>query len=184
MGKKYIIELEETPFIQHFKNGAWETIYRVKGFNNLVFDWNGLQMLTPYTEPDLEQVRKETYEKGFDAGRMLNKGKYEKGINDAWEAARTLWNTVKRKEIFGYTVFSTALMALTGQEAIEKIRQYEQEKEEKQHTWIFSEVNEPSVDTTMICSKCGYTITIKPGDTQALNFCPKCGDNKNMGDNK
>ena len=65
--------------------------------------------LTPYTEPDMEQVRKE-----------------------AWEAARTLWNTPKRKEIFGYTSFNTALMTLTAQEVIEKIRAYEQAQEKIQ----------------------------------------------------
>jgi len=68
MGKKYIIELEEVPFIQHFKNGAWETIYRVKGFNSLVFDWNGLNMLTPYTEPDLDKVKADAYNDGYDVG--------------------------------------------------------------------------------------------------------------------
>jgi len=65
--------------------------------------------LTPYTAPDLEQVRKE-----------------------AWEAARTLWNTPKRKEIFGYTSFNTAIMTLTAQEVIEKIRAYEQAQKEIQ----------------------------------------------------
>lgn len=64
MGKKYIIELEEAPFIQHFDIGIDETIYRVKGFNSLVFDWNGLQMLTPYTETDMGEVREEAYEQG------------------------------------------------------------------------------------------------------------------------
>jgi len=56
---------------------------------------------------------------------------YEAGLNDAWEAARTLWNTPNRKEIFGHTTFNTVLTTLTAQEAIEKIRQYEQEQEEQ-----------------------------------------------------
>lgn len=82
----------------------------------------GIDNLTPYIEPDLKQVRKEAYEEGRKVG-------IKDGMCEAWEAARTLWNTAKRKEIFGYTVFSTALMTLTGQEAIEKIRQYEHGKE-------------------------------------------------------
>ena len=60
MGKKYIIELEDKPF---FKNGDF--LYRVKGFNSLVFDMTGIGMLTPYTEPDLEKVRKEAYDKAY-----------------------------------------------------------------------------------------------------------------------
>ena len=61
MGKKYIIELEEKPF--HKDNGDF--LYRVKGFNSLVFDMNGIQKLTPCTEPDLDAIRKEAYEDGF-----------------------------------------------------------------------------------------------------------------------
>ena len=69
-----------------------------------------------------------------------------------------------------------ALFKNTPQHLIDSIRQYEESKEK--HTWICSEVNEPSVDTTLICSECGYAIKIKPHETPALNFCPKCGDCK------
>lgn len=108
MGKKYIIEIEEEPLVRKSALHGETAVWRANGFNSLVFDNNGLDKLTPYTESDTESIRKE-----------------------AWEAARTLWNTPKRKEIFGYTSFNTALMTLTAQETIEKIRQYEQEKEEE-----------------------------------------------------
>ena len=140
MGKKYIIELEETPFIQHFKNGAWETIYRVKGFNSLVFDWNGLQILTPYTEPDLEQVRKEAYDKCMDEAEMsaykLYSPKideaYQRGLSDAWEAARKIANIPygEEEKVIGSDGW-TFIINHTASEAIEKIRQYEQKKEEQ-----------------------------------------------------
>lgn len=42
MGKKYVIELEDEPIT----NGLW----RVKGFNYLVFDQNGLDKLTPFND--------------------------------------------------------------------------------------------------------------------------------------
>lgn len=42
MGKKYVIELEDEPIT----NGLW----KVKGFNSLVFDKNGLDKLTPFNE--------------------------------------------------------------------------------------------------------------------------------------
>jgi len=115
MGKKYIVEI-----------GRLERLYKAsisaKGMPNMT--WLSPEVdLTPYTEPDLEQVRKEAYKEGREAG--IKDGKCE-----AWEAARTLWNTPNRKEIFGYTTFNTVLTTLTAQETIEKIRQYEQEKED------------------------------------------------------
>lgn len=95
MGTKYIIEVEDKPFELLSEDGfTSEKLFRVKGFNSLVFDWNGLNMLTPYTEPDLEQVRKEAnkigYEKGYrdgvnrigDAEDKIRKEAYEQGRKD------------------------------------------------------------------------------------------------------
>ena len=48
MGKKYIIELCEKPM----KNENGNDIWRVKGFNALVFDQNGLDKLEEYKEPE------------------------------------------------------------------------------------------------------------------------------------
>lgn len=42
MGKKYVIELEDEPI----NNGLW----KVKGFNHLFFDQNGLDRLTPFND--------------------------------------------------------------------------------------------------------------------------------------
>ena len=79
------------------------------------------------------------YENGFIAGHLkaeksgqsFYEDGYRCGLNDAWNAARTLWNTPNRKEIFGHTTFNTVLTTLTAQETIEKIRQYDHEKEER-----------------------------------------------------
>lgn len=100
MKKKYIIELEDKPF--HKGNGDF--LYRVKGFNSLVFDMAGISKLTPYTEPDLEQIRKEAYQRGYcDAlekhceiceEKHDAEEAYQQGLNDAWEAAR--WNALCR----------------------------------------------------------------------------------------
>lgn len=56
MGDKYIIELEDKPF--HKEDGDF--LYRVKGFNSLVFDTTGIGKLTPYTEPVLEKMKNES----------------------------------------------------------------------------------------------------------------------------
>ena len=50
MGKKYIIELCDKPM----KNENGNDIWRVKGFNTLVFDQNGLDKLEEYKEPEKE----------------------------------------------------------------------------------------------------------------------------------
>ena len=73
--------------------------------------------LTPYTEPDMEQVRKEAY---------------QKGLSDAWETARKIANIPygEEEKVIGSDGW-TFIVNHTASEAIEKIRQYEQEKEEQ-----------------------------------------------------
>ena len=114
--------------------------------------------LMPYTEPDLEQIRKEAYEKGrkdvetqfcsYDACKNRQE-EYQRGLADAWETARTLWNTPNRKEIFGNTTFNTVLTTLTAQEAIEKIRQYEQEKDRQARIEFNGEEIKDVLNTTV-----------------------------------
>ena len=62
---KYIIEIENEPFGRNddpfFPHGMDE-LYRAKGFKSLVFDLNGLDKLTPYTEPDREAIENEVWE--------------------------------------------------------------------------------------------------------------------------
>lgn len=61
---KYIIEIENEPFgrnddpvIPH----GMDELYRAKGFKSLVFDKNGLDKLTPYTEPDRKVIEDEVW---------------------------------------------------------------------------------------------------------------------------
>lgn len=128
MGKKYIIELEDKPF--HKEDGDF--LYRVKGFNSLVFDMTGISKLTLYTAPDLGQVRKEAYkigyEKGYDAGHNVG---YQQGLSDAWEVVKKLaqMDTDTSESITGYFGLHNIMHNLTASEAIEKIRQYEQEQQ-------------------------------------------------------
>jgi len=73
MGKKYLLEIEEN------KDGN--------------FAWSNF---APYTEPDMEQVRKEAYDKGYDDAtaeigsdeQAIAEKAYQKGLSDAWECAR------------------------------------------------------------------------------------------------
>ena len=56
MGKKYIIELEDKPFLNCDNSSE---VWRVKGFNALFFDQNGIERLTPYDEYNVCNTKKE-----------------------------------------------------------------------------------------------------------------------------
>ena len=111
---KYIIELpENTHWIQWIMEGTKD--------HHPYMDFKQVEDLTPYTEPDMEQVRKEAY---------------EQGLSDAWEAARKVTQVRKYggygdclEEVFGRHRVSWDVFDYSASEAIEKIRQYEQEKE-------------------------------------------------------
>lgn len=100
--------------------------------------------LMPYTEPDLEQVRKEAYEDGYKTAKVqcniqaekdlreVGERHYQKGLSDAWAAARTIvkmsWED--KNKIFGKMLLhSNVFLDYTADEAIEKIREYEQDQE-------------------------------------------------------
>ena len=114
MGKKYIAEI-----------GRLERLYKAyineNGKPNLT--WLSPEVdLTPYTEPDLEQVRKEAYDKGYDDAKGGYENGFENGMIVAWDVARKIQDTGGNLQ---WWIHNT-----TASEAIEKIRQYEQEQEE------------------------------------------------------
>lgn len=142
MENKYIITLEEIPFERfHSYNVPSERLYRVQGFNSLVFDGNGLSKLTPYTEPDTN----EAYQRGVEDGaksvenwnaqekKLRMDEAYQKGLSDAWDAARKIESLSARefdKAFAGYDDCFKVFENYTPQEAIEKIKQCGQKQEE------------------------------------------------------
>lgn len=137
MGKKYIIELNDD-CTSEFKGIM---VFGLTQEKQISVELIPEESLRPYTEPDLEQVRKEAYEKGVQDTKQhwadtprtcAYKLGYENGINDAWEAARkiALMDTETSENVTGYFGLFRIMDNLTASEAIEKIRQYEQEKEE------------------------------------------------------
>ena len=139
MENKYIITLEEIPFERfHSYNVPSERLYRVQGFNSLVFDGNGLSKLTPYTEPNLEAIRDEAYEKGVqdtkqhwvDAPRSCAyRLGYENGLNDAWKVARKIVHLQWDGAWAGVDEVEKWFDTYTASEAIEGIKAYEQEQQ-------------------------------------------------------
>lgn len=93
--------------------------------------------LQPYTEPDMEQVRKEAYDKGYDDAKGGYENGFENGMIVAWEAARKIIHMPEGDllNIFTecYSAVCTALQVLLkydASEAIEKLKAYEQEQNE------------------------------------------------------
>jgi hypothetical protein len=127
MGKKYIVELESGTHI--FILGP-EGITHI-GEPDVVYNTvDGMQIgdavinAIPYTEPDLEQVKKEAYDKGYDDAaeeigsdeQAIADKAYKNGLSDAWEAARKValsgekggLPTSEYCEIFGHGVHFSA----------------------------------------------------------------------------
>ena len=92
VGDKFIIEIAEVyenelSGIDVFEAATSEPLYRIKGFNSLVFDKNGLDKIEKI-KPTLTVPYSEAY---------------EKGMNDTWDIARELCKTgySECNEIFG-----------------------------------------------------------------------------------
>ena len=125
MGKKYIIELpENTHWIQWLMEGTED--------HHPYMDFKSVEDLAPYTEPDIEQVRKEAYDQGYYIGyrRYLNKS-YEDGIKGSWDAARKIICEMDDEDlmkIFGGDNLDY-IFALSPTTVIKKLKAYEQEQE-------------------------------------------------------
>ena len=161
--KKYIIELpENTHGIQWIMESTKD--------HHPYMDFKQVEDLTPYTEDSAyahgfteaeskyreirDELEKQAYQRGYkeaydtayaDAEEIYESGKramYQKGLKDAWECARKICDMkwTKRNEVFGIDVYAD-IIALPVSECIEKIRQYEQEKEEQ--IQVGDEVNAP-----------------------------------------
>ena len=144
MKKKYIIEIDDDRNIIRNCGKTMLAVSIVIGKTAGSIN-TGIE-LTPYTEPDLEKVRKEAFDDGYKEGMQLSiddaklKEEYQRGLADSWEAAQKIgcgtaqggFSPEMMQNIFGTSCFSSNVFhGLTASEAIEKIRQYEQEKEFK-----------------------------------------------------
>lgn len=102
------------------------------------------------------------YENGFVAGHLkaeksgqsFYEDGYQRGLNDAWDTVRKIrgmtWN--EQKEVFG-TDYFTDIIALPASECIEKIRQYEQEKDRQARIeYNFDEIKDVLETTVKECN--------------------------------
>ena len=82
MGKKYVIELEDDPFVCF---GNQDRLWRAKGFNSLVFDENGLKKLKPY--------------KGVSSTKYAEDMEWMQEVT--WNLARDIFNYWNEEDING-----------------------------------------------------------------------------------
>lgn len=125
--KKYIIEIPD--------NTAWLQWVKVSDKDGHVcFDFKDPEDLTPYTEPDTEQVREEAFKNGYDAAckdidvKSKINAAYRKGLEVAWDAARKIVHLQWDGAWAGVDEVEKWFDTYTASEAIEKIRQHEQEQ--------------------------------------------------------
>ena len=151
--RKYIIEIEGEPFVKLSALFGKEGLYRAKGFKSLVFDQVGLGKLTPLdkeleeaylqgkhdAEQDLARAaHKEAYQNGYDEAKRIYQNPnaesdYQRGLDDAWEAARKICNEPEDGglpagavvELFGR---NGPILGCSAQNAINKIKAYEEQQ--------------------------------------------------------
>ena len=124
MEKKYIIELPEKYILEGDNGSKYLQIPVADSNRELII--RSTMPLTPYTEPDTEAIEKEAY---------------QRGLNDAWEAAKKnylpedhggLLGYKTRMKVFGTDNIGWIFNNLSASEAIEKIRAYEEKKKAEQ----------------------------------------------------
>ena len=85
VGDKFIIEIGEiyAPKDSNSNSPSFN-LYRIEGFNSLVFDDFGIQKLLPYDAETIDEIRSKAYEHGrYDATILCeeeSKAAYEKGL--------------------------------------------------------------------------------------------------------
>jgi len=208
MGKKYIVNPPENP------KYILEICVDAKGEVKVYGD--KIENFTPYTEPDLDAIRKEEYYKGFQAGsantslvitdntirerieeayqRGYDDAKhecqdcqkimmdaeqervdkvYQRGLNNAWDAARKIakLDTDEQKRLFGCFGIYFVAHEYSASECIEKIRQYEQEKEEQ------IQVGDEVIPCYTITDPNSAIVTRKWKDNEGQDFVDTIGSN-------
>ena len=128
MEKKYIIKLEENEI-------AYKTV------NSNGCPMIGLLHPAPYTEPDLEQVRKEAYERGAEDMRKALRLLID--CDDDCLTIHDIFHTFREGS------YHAVVRKHPAMEIIEKIRQYEQRQGEQDGL-------RQNIQT--IVDQCGYTL--------------------------
>lgn len=140
MLKKYVVELNDEN-VTLAKDG-YNWLRMPISVEDKTVDIETTIQLLPYIVPDLEKVRKEAYDKGYDDCRdELNLGEikndafgdgYKCGLSDLWEAVRKIMNPFQKykEEVFDGRTAECIFDVFTPSKVIAKIKAWEEEKQE------------------------------------------------------
>jgi hypothetical protein len=132
---------------------------------------------------------KKIYQKGYEDGaRCQDEVQYQKGLDDAWAAARKLthpryggYRDDEMKKIFGFIESDLILMKMSASEAVEKIRAYEEKQKQEGRSGYVSFVGdkqqEQGVKTVFPDNPCDLCRFNPPGsgDGKPCTMCPAEG---------
>ena len=164
---KYIIEIEDEPFVRLSALFGEEGLYRAKGFNSLVFDQFGLDKLTPLDKA-LSSELGEAYHKGFEVGQHeATTLEYQQGLDDAWNAARKICNEPEDGglpasavvELFGR---NGSILGCSAQNAINKLKAYEEQQKADE-----IKVGDEVMSNNAISDHTGVVLALSPGENSA-----------------
>ena len=175
---KYIIHFDDKPW-EELDDELYYRCFEIPWFSTTK---TTISRLTPYTEDSAyahgyteaeskyreirDELEKQAYQRGYkeaydtayaDAEQIYESGKramYQKGLKDAWECTMKIrgmtWD--EQREVFG-TDYYTDIIALPVSECIEKIRQYEQEKDRQARIeYNFDEIKDVLETTAKECN--------------------------------
>jgi len=160
VGDKFIIEIGE----EYYYKEPTETIeqinspgilYRIKDFNSLVFDENGLDRLEKYEDDNIKKYAAvgayfldllerpldfvDSKEKAEEILIGIKDANYEKGLSDAWEVAKKICinpecgglSISDIKAIYNSGNHQDVMQDFSPQEAIDKLKAWEEKQEIK-----------------------------------------------------
>lgn len=163
VGRKYVIEVEQE-YSANMRKGSSDMVdpiklYKVKGFNSLVFDEQGLDKLKRM--PELEQIDARMAE--ID---IIQKTAYENGLHDAWEIAKKIecmdgYDGDELIKMFGTDDIESIFKKHTANEVLEKIKTYEEHKKQNNIIRVGDEVRLP--DNTI-------GVVVYSGSTGGINI--------------
>jgi hypothetical protein len=148
-------------YIIHFDDKPWEDLDDELYYRCFEIPWfsttkTTISRLTPYTEDSAyAHGYTEAESKYREIRDELEKQAYQKGLSDAWDAARKIAsdNAGRNYSIFGQHFTVEILNTHSASECIEKIRQYEQEKDRQARIeYNFDEIKDVLETTVKECN--------------------------------
>ena len=173
---KYIIDIEEKPLCVFDEDTQtyFPRLWRVKGFNSLVFDEEGLSRL--------EELNSDYINEHYGS---LQDDAYQRGLDDAWEAARKivlvpgdggtgLQNLVA---IFGTNTMELVFINNSASEAIAKLKAYKEKQKADDEIKVGDEVafhhDDGRPDTVVVVTYIGKDGFIDGMDGRGTQYAHK-----------